>query len=164
VGPLLKRYFWVAQVISVRPETRRAADGKEDRLITLAQLRELVGERPPEALVIRTLPNETAKFSRDWSHTNPCYLEAAAAAWSRSIGILHLLLDLPSVDREEDGGALAAHHAFWDFPRTTDVQRTITELLFIPDEVRDGDYLLELQLPHFMNDAAPSRPVLYDLI
>ena len=51
---------------------------------------------------------------------------------------MHLLLDLPSVDREEDDGVLAAHHAFWDFPRTTDLQRTITELLFVPDEVRDG--------------------------
>ena len=59
---------------------------------------------------------------------------------------------------------LAAHHAFWDFPNTVDRERTITELLHIAGDVRDGDYLLELQLPHFMNDAAPSRPVLYALL
>ena len=34
----------------------------------------------------------------------------------------------------------------------------------IPETVRDGDYLLELQLAHFVNDAAPSRPVLYALL
>lgn len=163
VGAMLTRFFWTAQLISVRPEERRAADGKTDRIITLAQLRELVDGKPPEALVIRTLPNEAGKRVRDWSDTNPAYLEATAAAWSRSIGVQHLLLDLPSVDREEDGGALAAHHAFWDFPRSADRQRTITELLFVPDEVRDGAYLLELQFPNFTNDAAPSRPVLYAL-
>ena len=27
-----------------------------------------------------------------------------------------------------------------------------------------GRYLLELQLPHFINDAAPSRPVLYAML
>lgn len=164
VGPLLKRHFFTAQLITVRPEERRMADDKVDRLITLPQLREAIAEKPAEALVIRTLPNTPDKRSRDWSGANACYLEPTAAAWLRSIGVLHLLLDLPSVDREEDQGALAAHHAFWDFPRTVDLDRTITELLFVPDEARDGDYLLGIQLPHFMNDAAPSRPVLYALL
>lgn len=164
VGPLLKRHFWTAQLISIRPEERRAMDGRTDRIITLAQLRELVDNAPPEALVIRTLPNDGGKRSRDWCDTNPAYLEATAAAWLRSIGVQHLLLDVPSVDREEDGGALAAHKAFWDHPRSADRQRTITELIFVPDEVRDGAYLIDLQFPHFMNDAAPSRPVLYALL
>lgn len=163
VGDQLKRYFFTAQLISLRPEDRRAPDNKTDQVITLEQLRSAVNERPLEALVIRSLPphqNET----RDWSGTNPPYLQSTACAWLRSIGVKHLLLDLPSVDREEDGGVLAAHHAFWDFPHTVDRERTISELLHIPGEVRDGDYLLELQLPHFMNDAAPSRPVLYALL
>jgi hypothetical protein len=78
--------------------------------------------------------------------------------------VKHLLLDLPSVDREEDGGVLAAHHAFWDHPGTLDLERTITELIHVPPTAKDGDYLLELQLPRIMNDAAPSRPVLYALM
>jgi hypothetical protein len=65
------------------------------------------------------------------------------------------------VDREEDQGMLAAHHAFWDYPNTVDLRRTITEMIYVPDEVRDGDYLLEMQVPNFINDAAPSRPLLY---
>jgi arylformamidase len=45
-----------------------------------------------------------------------------------------------------------------------DLERTITEMIHVPGEVPDGDYLLELQLPHFINDAAPSRPVLYAVL
>jgi kynurenine formamidase len=123
----------------------------------------VVNERPPEALVLRTLPQGDAE-PRDWTDTNPPYLQSTACAWLRSIGVKHLLLDLPSVDREEDGGVLAAHHAFWDFPNTVDLERTITELIHVPAEVRDGDHLLELQVVHFMNDAAPSRPLLYALL
>lgn len=163
VGEQLKRYFFTAQLISVRPEERRAPDAKTDHVITLEQLRNAVNERPPEALILRTLP-QADNTSRDWSGSNPTYLQSTACAWLRSIGVKHLLLDLPSVDREEDGGVLAAHHAFWDFPNTVDRERTITELLNIPADVRDGDYLLELQVAHFMNDAAPSRPILYALL
>ncbi len=164
VGDLLKRYFFTAQLLSLLPETRRAPDAKEDHVITLEQLRHAVDERPPEALILRTLPHRDDVLTRDWSGTNPCYLQSTACAWLRSIGVKHLLLDLPSVDREEDGGVLAAHHAFWDHPNTTDLERTITELLHIPREVRDGNYLLELQVANFTNDAAPSRPVLYTMI
>ncbi|MBK6341994.1 MAG: cyclase family protein [Flavobacteriales bacterium] len=48
VGNLLKRYFFFAQVVSVRPETRRAPGRREDRVIALEQLRHSVNERPPE--------------------------------------------------------------------------------------------------------------------
>lgn len=164
VGGLLERYFFMAQVVSLLPESRRAPDGRTDAVITLEQLRNVVSERPSEALVIRTLPNDANAATRQWSGSNPCYLQSTACAWLRSIGVKHLLLDLPSVDREEDGGVLAAHHAFWDYPNTVDLERTITEMVHVPASVADGDYLLELQLPHLMNDAAPSRPVLYAVL
>lgn len=160
VGPVLRRYWFVAQLISVLPEEHRMADGM-DRVITLGQLRGAIDGRIPEAVVIRTWPNDGDKRTRQWTGTNPPYIEKEACAWLRHIGVLHLLLDLPSVDREHDKGELAAHHAFWDYPNSVDLRRTITEMIHVPDEVRDGEYLLELQVPNFMNDAAPSRPVLY---
>lgn len=160
VGNLFQRYWFTAQLVSVLPQERSTPEGTA-RVITLEQLRNLVGERPPEALVVRTWPNEEEKRSRNWSNTDPPFVEAEACKWLRSIGVKHLLLDLPSVDRERDEGKLAAHHAFWDHPRTTDLGRTITEMIFVPNAVPDGDYLLELQLPNFSNDAAPSRPLLY---
>lgn len=164
VGRMLTRYFFTAQVLSVRPEEHRHADGAVDQVITLNHFREGIQQPVAEALIIRTLPNADTKRTRDWSNTNPAYLDAQACAWLRSIGVKHLLIDLPSVDRERDDGALAAHHAFWDHPNSTDLQRTITEMIFVPDEVRDGRFILELQLANFSNDAAPSRPVLYALL
>ncbi|MEO7081415.1 MAG: cyclase family protein [Flavobacteriales bacterium] len=160
VGNIFQRYWFTAQLISVLPEERRTAEGL-DRVITLGLLRSTVNELVPEALVIRTWPNEPDKLTRQWTGTNPPYIEAEACTWLRSIGVKHLLLDLPSVDRERDNGKLAAHHAFWDHPRSTDLSRTITEMIFVPNKVHDGEYLLELQIPHFINDAAPSRPLLY---
>jgi arylformamidase len=160
VGPLWPRYWYVAQVVSILPAERRTAEGL-DRVITLELMRGALGEHVPEALVLRTWPNDPGKRTREWSGTNPAYLEAEACAWLRSIGVKHLLLDLPSVDRERDEGKLAAHHAFWNYPAVTDLRRTITEMIHVPDEVRDGEYILELQVPHFINDAAPSRPLLY---
>jgi hypothetical protein len=79
------------------------------------------------------------------------------------LGVIHFLVDVPSVDREKDNGVLAFHHAFWKVPETNDKRRTITELIFVPDECEDGNYLLNLQTAPFENDATPSRPVIFRL-
>ena len=76
-------------------------------------------------------------------------------------GIKHFLIDLPSVDKEVDGGELVAHHAFWEHPKNTNFERTITELVYVPNSIPDGFYLLNLQIASFENDASPSKPVLY---
>ena len=86
----------------------------------------------------------------------------AQLLWEK--GFNHVLLDTPSVDKEQDGGKLLAHHAFWQYPENTNTFRTITELVFINEEIKDGIYLLNLQVAAFENDAAPSRPVLFQLI
>jgi hypothetical protein len=78
-------------------------------------------------------------------------------------GYSHLLTDLPSVDPEVDGGALTAHHVWWNVPAAPRTQASITELIFVPNHVADGLYLLNLQFPKIMSDAAPSRPQLYSL-
>jgi kynurenine formamidase len=160
----LRRFLFVARLVSVQP--RPQANG--DQVVLLADVqRELQGgpdaTTQPEALILRTLPNHKAKRTRHYSGTNPTYLEPALAHYFASIHIEHLLLDLPSVDREEDGGALLAHHAFWQYPHATRQQATITELVFISDEVEDGLYLLNLQVTSLELDASPSKPVLYHL-
>lgn len=163
VGGIFKRYFFTAQLLSILPQDRRTEGQKIDNVITLEQLRSAVSERPPEALVLRTLPYVDNR-EHDWTGTDPPYIQASACSWLRSIGVKHLLVDLPSVDREEDGGKLEAHHAFWGHPHTRDQESTITELINIPADIRDGSYLLEIQLANFVNDAAPSRPVLYAIL
>jgi arylformamidase len=158
----LKQFHFPAQLISVYPQ--RLENG--DRVVTAAQLKELYARVPASALVLRTMPNNPDKLTRNYSGTNPPYLEPAALAWMAERGIQHLLLDLPSVDREEDGGALAGHRAFWQYPDTLRKNRlpcTITELIFVPAEVPDGLYLLNLQIASFELDVSPSKPVLYPL-
>ena len=71
------------------------------------------------------------------------------------------MIDTPSIDREEDGGVLAAHHAFWHYPQHTRMHCTITELVYVPGHVADGLYMLNILTGAFDSDASPSRIVLY---
>ena len=117
-----------------------------------------------EALIIRTKPNDHSKMQRQYSGTNFPYLTIGAMQRIVDAGVQHLLIDLPSVDREEDGGALVAHHLFWNVPSNPNFQKTITELIYVPNEIEDGTYVLNLQVSNFANDAAPSRPMLFGLM
>ena len=116
-----------------------------------------------EALIIRTKPNDHSKSNRQYSGTNFPYLTIGAMQRIVDAGVQHLLVDLPSVDREEDGGALSAHHLFWNVPSEPNFVKTITELIYVPNEIADGSYALNLQVSNFANDAAPSRPILFAL-
>ncbi len=162
VHDAFKEYFFVAELISAQPETIG-----EDQIITLEQIKKALSGKEPQAVVIRTLPNENAKRSMQYSNTNPPYLDGQAAQFMREIGVMHLLIDLPSVDREHDEGKLLAHKAFWNVTNTErlnlDARRTstITELIFVPNDIPDGTYLLNIQTAPFVNDAAPSRPLLF---
>jgi hypothetical protein len=88
--------------------------------------------------------------------------------WIVERGVSSLVVDLPSLDRAEDGGVLAAHRIYWGLPFSErDPQLAargralVTELAYVPPAVPDGLYLLDLHVPAFDADAAPSRPVLY---
>ncbi|MBU6428327.1 MAG: cyclase family protein [Cyanobacteria bacterium REEB65] len=109
-----------------------------------------------EAILVRTLPNDPAKCQRDWSAGEPPYLAPEAAVMLSRLAD-HLLIDLPSLDPQWDGGQLAAHRAFLADRPT----RTITELVFVDDAIPDGRYALSLQVAPLALDAAPSRPLLF---
>jgi arylformamidase len=167
-----------ALLLSVAPEAA-ADEGTEpapqagDRLITRRALERawpLKLPFTPQALIIRTLPNTPDKRSRDYTAQNPPYLSQEAAQLLVSRGILHLIVDVPSIDRTHDAGRLTAHRIFFGLPRAHQQLAaaarpgaTITELAFVPDSLRDGAYLLELQVPALSGDAVPSRPLLYSL-
>lgn len=156
----LKTFFFTAEVVSVLPEER----DNGDFVITRRSLEDLLADKHPEAVIIRTLSNPTAKLTTNYSNTNPPYVEAEALTFLVQRGVDHLLLDMPSVDKEVDGGKLAAHHAFWEYPHNTQFHRTITEMVYVPNDVYDGPYLLNLQIAPFENDATPSKPVLFRII
>ncbi len=161
VNRALNNFFFPALLISVTPyrvdaETPDAAVG--DLVIGPSMIPD--GALPP-ALIIRTRPNTDEKRTRAHSNTNPPYLSPEAVLKVVSGGVEHLLVDLPSIDREVDEGRLLGHHLFWGLPDHPRVSATITELIYAPDHIRDGFYLLNLQCAPFENDATPSRPVLY---
>lgn len=162
INQALKTFFFSAELISVIPEEKNG-----DFVITKSQIEEALQGGIPDSLVIRTLPNEEHKKYKNYSHTNPPYMLEEAARYLCETGVRHLLIDLPSVDKEKDEGMLLAHKAFWNVKNTDHVNEdarfdcTITELVFIDDQVKDGSYILNLQIASFENDASPSKPVLY---
>ncbi len=157
----LKTFFFVAEVITVIPEP--LDNDEDDFILRDKQFHSILKGKAPEALVIRTLPNAREKKTMNWSHTNWPFIEEKAMVRFRESGIKHLLIDLPSVDREKDGGALKAHHAFWNVEENIRLDATITEMIYVPHKVADGRYLLNLQIASFENDATPSKPVLYKI-
>lgn len=159
INQTLKKFFFIAEVITILPDD--TADG--DRVITKKHIENCLGDKRPEAIVIRTLDNHISKINKQYSNTNPPYLQEEAAIFIDQLGIDHLLIDLPSVDKESDGGKLLAHHAFWQYPFNTKIERTITEMIYVPNTIYDGTYLLNIQIASFENDASPSKPLLFQM-
>ena len=159
INKALTTFFFKSEVITIAPEKNG-----EDFVISKAQLKYALGGKKPEALIIRTIPNQTDKLGRQYSNTNPPYLLEEAAIYIREKEIKHLLIDLPSVDKEKDDGKLVSHKAFWNMHGTTRKEATITELIYVPHRITDGSYILNLQIAPFENDAAPSKPVLYKIL
>lgn len=165
INQCLKQFFFTAKLISIEPELK---DG--DYIITLNQIKNELNGDVPEAIVIRTLPNNITKLSKKYSNMNPSYLNDDAARFICESGIQHLLIDLPSVDKEKDEGKLLAHKAFWNVSDVNNLNKdarlncTITEMIFVADQFEDGNYFLNLQIASFENDASPSKPILYKII
>ena len=163
-----------ATLVSVTPrnttENYTPDLNKEDLVITKEDLEMQLKDINPvflQALIIRTLPNSDNKKSRDYMNETPSFFSMEAMEYLVNLEVHHLLVDTPSVDRLFDDGHLSAHNIFWETKGkefNPDTQnKTITEMIFVPDFLKDGHYLLNLQIPAFVSDAAPSRPILYKI-
>lgn len=168
-------------LISVRPEKAtaisenyRPALADSDRVITkssLAQLLDGFREEQLTGLIIRTESDQDKKqTARYGENFDPPFMTIDAIDYLVSRGVRHLVVDFPSVDKMYDDGLLTVHHRFWHIEETThklndmaQTQKTITEMVYVPNEIDDGFYLLDLQVPAFKSDAAPSKPILYKL-
>ena len=124
-----------------------------------------------KALIIRTLPNDESKLTRQYLNNIPPFFSKEAMEYIVEFGFKHLLVDLPSIDRLFDEGKLANHRIFWNVEPdsfetngNTRINSTITELIYVPNEVEDGEYLLNLQIAPFATDASPGRPILFKII
>ena len=165
-----------ATLVSAKPE--RSSDG--DNVITREALNEALTPRVafepkdaclPTALIVRTLPNDESKLGRIYNaELIPPYFMSQAIELIVECGFKHLLVDMPSIDRIFDQGKLVNHRLFWNVEpgshqinSASRVNSTITELIYVPNEIEDGEYLLNLQIAPFASDASPSRPVLFSV-
>jgi hypothetical protein len=121
-----------------------------------------------KALIIRTLPNDDSKKSRQYgSECQPPFFSHEAMQWLvEETDIEHLLVDMPSIDKMYDAGLLSNHRIFWQVDENgrwlggDQSHKTITEMIYVPDTVEDGLYALNLQVAAWQLNAVPSNPVL----
>ncbi len=180
VNSILKESFIPSTLITVNPEAAFDTNdiyipekNEEDMMITkfiLEEKLEFADRNFLEGLIIRTLPNDNSKKHRRYMDYLPPFFSIDAMEYIRKLNVKHLLMDVPSVDRTFDDGKLSAHHIFWNVPldsKEVDVNvhsmNTITEMIYAPDEAEDGMYLMNIQIPDFSSDAAPSRVFIYEI-
>ena len=176
VGMLLKDIMIPTVLITVNTslfcnsgESYHCNVGDNEQIITKTIIQnefKIWEEFQPRALVIRTTPNLNEKKYYRYSNHSPPFFSNDALRFIKGIGICHLVVDLPSIDRIEDNGILGNHRIFWGDgvdakgEVNTESMGTITELAYIENNIPNGFYFLNIQLPHFVCDAAPSRPIL----
>jgi len=100
----------------------------------------------------------------------PPFFSTEAIKFIVKKNVKHLLVDMPSIDKTLDEGKLSNHRIFWNVePESFELSErsltnnTITEMIFVPEFVKDGVYLLNLQIAAFQSDASPSRPILFKI-
>lgn len=176
---ILQEVIFPATLITVNPEKATISTdsyvpekGNEDFVITRREIEKAVADSNEDflkGLIIRTLPNDSSKMSRDYNQYPAPFFSIEAMECILRLGVKHLLVDIPSVDRANDEGKMTCHHLFWEMEAgSKDIddsasQKTITEMVYLPDSIMDGNYFVNIQIPPFVSDAAPSRPVLFKI-
>ncbi len=155
-------------------ETYSVELDETDKLITKKTLENALqnaDENFLQGLIVRTLPNDESKLTREYLETIPPFFSTEAMQFIREKNIKHLVCDLPSIDRIYDEGNLANHRIFWNIEQgkfetneNSFLENTITELAFISEKIKDGTYILNLQIAAFASDASLSRPIIFEIL
>ena len=160
-----------SKLISINPqlcsnEEYHVNFNEDDKVITKELIKNEIGNLDKfiiQALIIRTLPNFKEKISKNYNNALYPFLSNDAVKYLIKIGVKHIIIDTPSIDRYNDDGKLGNHKIFFSDNKNNPNHNTITELVFIPDDCKDGNYFLNLGFPKFCLDAAPSRPTIYPI-
>ena len=177
VNEVLQTAVFPAVLVSVDPttaeesvESYRPQPSAADEIIERRRLKsrlDALGVTNCEGLIVRTLPNADSKKKRDYGKTPAPFFSIECMRYIAALGVRHLLVDIPSLDKAHDEGLLTCHHIFWNLPEgshqlteSARVDRTVTEMIFVPDHIRDGFYDVSIQIPNWQIDAAPSRVLL----
>ena len=157
IDQCLDKYHFIASLISIPLSILENGD----KIVAYDDFIEQINDNKVDAVIIRTLPNNSSKRLCQYSGNNPPYLDPKITEYLVKNNIQHLLLDLPSVDREIDDGKLMAHKSFWRTDGDIRKSATITELIYVEEGILDGLYLLNIQIPTIVIDAVPSKPIIY---
>lgn len=145
-------------------ETYNASARRTDLIITRAAIDDALSQVAPhylQALVI-------AAKAPSWRLADeiPPYFSHQAMARIVELGVHHLLVDVPSIDRLHDGGRMDNHRCFWGMGLPAAEARTrlrcsVTEMAQVSPATPVGSYFLSLHLPDCSGDALPSKPILF---
>lgn len=177
VNEVLKNIFVIGELITVEPVNAENTNEKyqpelntADKVITRKSIEDKIKKNDDvKALMIRTLPNDDSKMMRRYLQHEPPFFSNDAMEYINELNIEHLLVDIPSVDRTFDQGKLTNHHIYWNVKKGShEVSdnyslKTITEMIYASNEVKDGKYIVNIQIPDWRSDAAPSRIFLFNL-
>lgn len=132
----------------------------EDLVITKKCLQEVLGKEGfLEALVVRTFPNSQQKKMAKWGNESRSpFFSEQAIEYINSLGVKHIAVDFPSLDKEDDNGHLKAHKTFF-----TQKEKTVSELIYVDDAIKDGLYALSIDVPPLVLDAVPSTLRLFEI-
>lgn len=167
--------FLRAHLISVTPRSASTSSGTyavpfgETDLVIDLEIMESTPLTDSDALIIRTLPNLPEKTHCNYDENPAAFFTIEAMEYIRTCGFDHLLVDVPSIDRLEDNGHLACHRIFFGLPMGSvspspaSLRRSVTEMIYVPNDVMDGEYTLQIQSPPFELEAVPSNPMLYPI-
>lgn len=172
ISEVIKDFFIPCALISVRPKRDIGKDtyhhriDSSDLIITKKMLKDKLNIFKAyniKALILRTLPNgNDIGANKDYNQKNP-FFSNESIKYLKSLGIKHLVVDLPSIDRLDDGGSLGNHKIFWDLKEEGN-DNTITEFAIIKNQIEDDFYLLSLNILNMNLDASPSRPLIYPIL
>ncbi|MAQ73822.1 MAG: hypothetical protein CMG22_01090 [Candidatus Marinimicrobia bacterium] len=167
INDVLKHEYYYTELISVSPVSSEFCDENyhfplkdRDKLITRTMINGKIPKNS-QGLVIRTTPNSLSKMNKKYNSSNTPFFTTNAIQYINDIGIKHLVVDTPTIDRYSDGGILGNHHLF--FEKKPPYKKTITEMAYIDDKIIDGSYIMTIEIPPMVLDAAPSRPFIFKL-
>ena len=174
INDSLRDMFMPATLITLTPsktnETYSPSLNSDDLVITKKEIKSKLSSIDTsflDGLIIRTVPNYGDKLKKKYSVNESPFFTIEAMNYIVDLGVKHLLVDFPSVDRLLDEGKLTCHNIFWQTNNKKlnkgTMEKTITEMIFVSDKIADGKYLLNIQIPSFVSDAAPSKPIIFQV-
>jgi len=172
ISELINDSFIPCELVSLEPtkhigdETYHSKISNNDLIITKTMLKDKLKliKKDIKAVIIRTFPNLRSEvITKDYNKEHNAFFSNEAIDYMKSLEINHLVVDLPSIDKFDDGGKLGNHQIFWNLNGLPN-NNTITELAFIKNEIKDDLYLLSINILNLNLDASPCRPIIYPIL